>query len=108
MAAKKLLEKLAEWNESLLFEASVLNLGGGFGIRYTDEDAPLSPESYVVEMIDEVRIETERLGLALPEIWIEPGRSMVGDAGTTLYSVGSQKDVPNIRKYLAVDGGIDR
>ncbi|MBO0995330.1 diaminopimelate decarboxylase [Bacillus sp. SD088] len=106
LAAKKILEKLADWNATLHFKASVLNLGGGFGIRYTDEDAPLPPESYVAEMIDEVRTETARLGLALPEIWIEPGRSMVGDAGTTLYLVGSQKDVPNIRKYLAVDGGM--
>lgn len=106
LAARKILEKLAEWNTSFRFKATVLNLGGGFGIRYTEEDSPLAPESYVTEMIDEVKAETDRLGLDLPEIWIEPGRSMVGDAGTTLYSVGSQKDVPNIRKYLAVDGGM--
>lgn len=106
LAARKILEKLAEWNTSFRFKATVLNLGGGFGIRYTEEDGPLAPESYVTEMIDEVKAETDKLGLDLPEIWIEPGRSMVGDAGTTLYSVGSQKDVPNIRKYLAVDGGM--
>ncbi len=106
LAARKILEKLAEWNTSFRFKATVLNLGGGFGIRYTEEDSPLAPESYVTEMIDEVKAETDKLGLDLPEIWIEPGRSMVGDAGTTLYSVGSQKDVPNIRKYLAVDGGM--
>ncbi|MCJ7839408.1 diaminopimelate decarboxylase [Lederbergia sp. NSJ-179] len=106
LAARKILEKLAGWQSSLNFKSTVLNLGGGFGIRYTDEDAPLAPESYIVEIIDEVRTETDRLGLTLPEIWIEPGRSMVGDAGTTLYSVGSHKDVPNIRKYLAVDGGM--
>lgn len=44
--------------------------------------------------------------MTMPEIWIEPGRSLVGDAGTTLYKIGSKKDVPNVRKYLAVDGGM--
>ncbi|HEY4552088.1 MAG TPA: diaminopimelate decarboxylase [Bacillaceae bacterium] len=106
LAARKIIEKLAEWKKVFGFTPSVLNLGGGFGIRYTGEDSPIAPSSYVEEIIKEVRAETERLSLPMPEIWIEPGRSLVGDAGTTLYSVGSSKDVPNIRKYLAVDGGM--
>ncbi|WP_144460755.1 diaminopimelate decarboxylase [Siminovitchia fortis] len=106
MAAKKVLGKLSEWNREYGFLPEVLNLGGGFGIRYTDEDTPLSPEQYVEKVIIEVRKETERLSLSMPEIWIEPGRSLVGDAGTTLYSIGSRKDVPNIRKYVAIDGGM--
>ena len=57
-------------------------------------------------MIKEVKKETERLQISMPEIWIEPGRSLVGDAGTTLYTIGSHKDVPNVRKYIAVDGGM--
>ncbi|RST73714.1 diaminopimelate decarboxylase [Siminovitchia acidinfaciens] len=106
LAAKKVLEKLSLWNNEYGFVPKVLNLGGGFGIRYTEEDKPLSPEEYVEEMIHEVRKETERLSLPMPEIWIEPGRSLVGDAGTTLYSIGSRKDVPNVRKYVAIDGGM--
>ncbi len=106
LAAKKILEKLAEWQTLHGYQPTVLNLGGGFGIRYTEEDAPLPPESYVAEIIDEVKKASERLDLPMPEIWIEPGRSLVGDAGTTLYSIGSTKDVPNIRKYVAVDGGM--
>lgn len=106
LAAKKILEKLAEWKTLHGYKPTVLNLGGGFGIRYTEEDAPLPPEAYVAEIIDEVKKESERLDLLMPEIWIEPGRSLVGDAGTTLYSIGSTKDVPNIRKYVAVDGGM--
>lgn len=106
MAAKKVLKKLSSWNDEHGFEPQVLNLGGGFGIRYTEEDAPLAPEQYVEEMIIEVRRETEELSLPMPEIWIEPGRSLVGDAGTTLYSIGSRKDVPNVRKYVAIDGGM--
>ncbi|MBS4209703.1 diaminopimelate decarboxylase [Bacillus sp. FJAT-50079] len=106
LAARKILEKMSEWHKAHHFVPEVLNLGGGFGIRYTAEDEPLNPDRYVQEMIHEVRQETERLGMSMPEIWIEPGRSLVGDAGTTLYSLGSSKDVPNVRKYLAVDGGM--
>lgn len=53
-----------------------------------------------------VKEKAENAGMAIPEIWIEPGRSLVGDAGTTLYSIGSQKQIPNVRHYLAVDGGM--
>ncbi|MBD8006302.1 diaminopimelate decarboxylase [Bacillus norwichensis] len=106
MAAKKILEKLSLWKNEYDFITEVLNLGGGFGIRYTNDDTPLSPEQYVEKMIIEVSKETERLSLPMPELWIEPGRSLVGDAGTTLYTIGSRKDVPNIRKYVAVDGGM--
>lgn len=106
LAAKKVLEKLSAWHKEYSFLPKVLNLGGGFGIRYTEEDAPFSPEQYVEEIIVEVRKETERLTLPMPEIWIEPGRSLVGDAGTTLYSVGSRKEVPDVRTYAAIDGGM--
>ena len=106
LAAKKILEKLAAWNETIGFLPQVLNLGGGFGIRYTEDDTPLEPSEYVQAMIAEVKNVATTLGLPMPEIWIEPGRSLVGDAGTTLYSVGSSKEVPNVRKYLAVDGGM--
>jgi diaminopimelate decarboxylase len=107
LAARNILEKLGQWKGKYGFIPQVLNLGGGFGIRYTEEDKPLLPEEYVETMIMEVKKETERLSLPMPELWIEPGRSLVGDAGTTLYSVGSKKEVPNVRKYIAVDGGMN-
>lgn len=106
LAAKKIMEKLYDWKETLNYEATVLNLGGGFGIRYTDEDEPLPAAQYVSEIISEVKQLAEDYGMKMPEIWIEPGRSLVGDAGTTLYSIGSRKEVPNVRNYLAVDGGM--
>ncbi|MED3650950.1 diaminopimelate decarboxylase [Heyndrickxia sporothermodurans] len=106
LAANKIIEKLVEWNEKYSYFPSVLNLGGGFGIRYTSEDAPLTPDNYVKEIIIEVQKQTNSHQLPMPEIWIEPGRSLVGEAGTTLYTVGSNKDVPNVRKYIAVDGGM--
>jgi len=106
LAAKKIVEKMELWKNELSFEARVLNLGGGFGIRYTKEDEPIPPSQYVSEIITEVKNLTEQHSLNMPEIWIEPGRSLVGDAGITLYQVGSSKEVPGVRKYLAVDGGM--
>ncbi len=106
LAAEKVVDKMAEWKQQYAFEATVLNLGGGFGIRYTAEDAPLEPAVYVDDMIKAVKKEAEAFGIELPEIWIEPGRSLVGDAGTTLYTVGSHKTVPDVREYIAVDGGM--
>ncbi|MEK4424715.1 diaminopimelate decarboxylase [Solibacillus sp. FSL K6-1523] len=106
LAAGKVMQKMGAWKASHNFEATVLNLGGGFGIRYTGEDTPLEPHEYVEEMIKTVQAESRKLKLAMPEIWIEPGRSLVGDAGTSLYTIGSQKTVPNVREYIAVDGGM--
>ncbi|WP_462412089.1 diaminopimelate decarboxylase [Neobacillus sp. Marseille-QA0830] len=106
LAAQKIVEKLAEWKNKYAFESEVLNLGGGFGIRYTKEDEPIPPAQYVSEIINEVKSLNEQYSMAMPEIWIEPGRSLVGDAGITLYKVGSSKDVPGVRRYLAVDGGM--
>ncbi|WP_332649326.1 diaminopimelate decarboxylase [Lysinibacillus sp. 54212] len=106
LAAGKVMQKMGTWKEEHGFECTVLNLGGGFGIRYTEEDAPLQPHVYVEEMIKSVQAESDKLKLSMPEIWIEPGRSLVGDAGTSLYTVGSQKTVPGVREYIAIDGGM--
>ncbi|MED4204273.1 diaminopimelate decarboxylase [Neobacillus mesonae] len=106
LAARKIVEKMTEWKQKLAFEAEVLNLGGGFGIRYTNEDEPIPPAQYVSAIIKEVKLLIDQNSLQMPEIWIEPGRSLVGDAGITLYKIGSSKDVPAVRKYLAVDGGM--
>ncbi|MCA1063247.1 diaminopimelate decarboxylase [Rossellomorea sp. AcN35-11] len=106
LAAKRIIEKVAQWKSQYDFDPKVINLGGGFGIRYTKDDDPIPPSQYVKEMITAVKDEVSRYNLEMPEIWIEPGRSLVGDAGTSLYKLGSRKEVPNIRKYLAVDGGM--
>ncbi|MGO1059949.1 diaminopimelate decarboxylase [Planococcus sp. FY231025] len=106
MAAEKLIGKMSAWHQETGYLCPVLNLGGGFGIRYTAEDEPLEPSVYVKGMIETVKETAAAAGFPLPEIWIEPGRSLVGDAGTTLYTVGSMKEVPGTRKYAAVDGGM--
>ncbi len=106
LAIDKLLIQSKEWQELFGFHLRVLNVGGGFGIRYTAEDEPLPIEDYVNNLIDEVQTVSAKVQLPMPEIWIEPGRSLVGDAGVTLYQVGSQKIIPDVRNYLAIDGGM--
>ncbi|MFS0576701.1 diaminopimelate decarboxylase [Sporosarcina sp. 179-K 3D1 HS] len=106
LAAEALLDKMESWRDEYGFVCTVLNLGGGFGIRYTEEDRPLHPSAYVDEMAKVVLSMTRSANYPMPEIWIEPGRSLIGDAGTTLYTTGSMKEVPNIRTYVAVDGGM--
>ncbi|MGF9890235.1 diaminopimelate decarboxylase [Priestia megaterium] len=107
MATQKLFAKMKEWKQRIEFVPQVLNLGGGFGIRYTEEDQPIPVSQYVEVIIEEVKKQSKQLEVEIPEIWIEPGRSLVGDAGTTLYSIGSRKHVPNVREYVAIDGGMN-
>ncbi|EST56111.1 diaminopimelate decarboxylase [Brevibacillus panacihumi W25] len=106
VAIKRLIELLEEAREQHGFISEVLNVGGGFGIRYVESDTPLTAETYIKAITDTVRDEMTQRQLPLPELWIEPGRSIVGDAGTTLYRIGSHKHIPNVRKYVAVDGGM--
>lgn len=83
-----------------------LDLGGGFGIYYADGDDPLPPANYARVIQEVVADKAATLGIPLPRILVEPGRAIVGPAGTTLYTVGSIKDIPGVRKYVAVDGGM--
>lgn len=106
IAAAKMLDWYAKVMREFGISLRVLNLGGGFGIRYNEEDTPLPMEDYIRALTAAVISEAEKHGIDVPEIWIEPGRSIVGEAGTTLYTIGSHKDIPGIRKYIAVDGGM--
>lgn len=83
-----------------------LNLGGGFGIYYVSGDKPGSVKTYAALVIETIKRKAEEIKYPLPKIIVEPGRSIVGEAGTTLYSIGSVKDIPGVRKYVAVDGGM--
>ena len=99
-AVRVMLSFIAKVKNDFGFEARELDLGGGFGIRYTSEDSPLPYESYI-EGVSKVCEETcKRLSIKKPFIIIEPGRSIVGEAGTTLYTVGAIKDIKNVRKKL--------
>ncbi|WP_164668717.1 diaminopimelate decarboxylase [Virgibacillus doumboii] len=104
--AEMLFKKLQEWKSMYNYSPEVLNFGGGFGIRYTKDDKPLTFSTYVEELVATVKKHTAVLDIPAPEIWIEPGRAIAGNAGLTLYTVGSMKDIPGVRKYISVDGGM--
>ncbi|WP_227766106.1 diaminopimelate decarboxylase [Zhaonella formicivorans] len=92
--------------KELNFVTEELNLGGGFGIYYKEGDTPAQIKVYAETVMNTVKEQAKHLGLTMPKIIVEPGRSIVGPAGTTLYSVGSIKEIPGVRKYVAVDGGM--
>lgn len=83
-----------------------LDLGGGFGVYYSEGDKPKETKEYCDIILNRVNEVCNKLSLKKPILTIEPGRSIVANAGTTLYTVGSIKEIPGIRKYIAVDGGM--
>ncbi|TGG77598.1 MAG: diaminopimelate decarboxylase [Aphanocapsa feldmannii 277cV] len=86
--------------------ATDLNVGGGLGVRYVASDDPPGIDQWVRTVAQAVQEACEKRGLALPRLLCEPGRSLVATAGVTLYRVGSRKDIPSLRTYIAVDGGM--
>jgi diaminopimelate decarboxylase len=83
-----------------------LDMGGGLGIAYTDEDTPPSVDHLADVLRGALEASCARLAFPFPKLILEPGRSIVGTAGTTLYTVGPIKDIPGVRTYAAVDGGL--
>ncbi|WP_419873793.1 diaminopimelate decarboxylase [Candidatus Pristimantibacillus sp. PTI5] len=106
MAVDKVADFAVAIRDELDLTFKVINLGGGFGIRYVEGDTPLPISEYVAAITGAIKSNFTKAEFPLPEIWVEPGRSMVGDAGTTLYTVGTSKHIPGVRKYIAVDGGM--
>jgi diaminopimelate decarboxylase len=87
-------------------DLGVMNMGGGLGIAYTRADRPAAVEDLAEAVVEGVRGEWGRVGLPQPRILVEPGRSIVGRAGVTVYRVGATKTVPGVRTYASVDGGM--
>ncbi len=106
MAAAKLVDVAASWRKNYDYTAQVINVGGGFGIKYVQEDHPLKPEEFVKAIVKTIKDEATEHNFPIPEIDIEPGRSIVGPAGYNLYKVGSMKEIPGLVPYVAVDGGM--
>ena len=106
LAAQVMLNLYKQIKDETGAELDELNLGGGFGIKYVDSDTPVPYGEYMKNVSAVVKAETERLGLKMPFILIEPGRSVVGAAGLTLYTVGAVKKIPDIRTFVSVDGGM--
>ena len=105
-AAEVMMEVARNIKEQTQVVVEELNLGGGFGIYYAEGDKPSTIAEYARAVVGAVQQSAAAFGLPAPRIMIEPGRSIVGEAGTTLYTVGSIKEIPGVRKYVAVDGGM--
>lgn len=105
-AAQVMLDLYKQIKDELGIEFEELNLGGGFGIKYLESDSPKPYGDYMAKVSKVVHERCEKLGLRTPFILIEPGRSVVGAAGLTLYTVGCVKEIPDIRTYVSVDGGM--
>jgi len=106
LAAGVLMDLMQEINSLHGVQLEELNLGGGLGIRHTSGDAPVIIEDFVSSVAETVYLGCQERSLDLPRLSLEPGRSIAGEAGITLYTVGNIKDIPQTRTYAAVDGGM--
>ncbi len=101
-----MLDLVAEVRRDLGWEVRRLGAGGGLGIAYTADDDPPTPRQFVETLLHALRSGCAERELPVPELVVEPGRAIAGPAGVALYSVGSVKDIPGVRRYVAVDGGM--
>lgn len=106
LAAQVMLKFMKDIKEETGVVLSELNLGGGFGIKYLVDDKPQPYTEYMRRVAKTVKASAEEYGLPVPFILIEPGRSVVGAAAVTLYTVGAVKHIPDVRTYVSIDGGM--
>ena len=96
----------SEMRSKLGWEMRELSPGGGFAVAYTPDQGPPSPDDYAEAIVAPLINACERGGLPRPRLFIEPGRAIVARAGVALYTVGSSKEAPGVRRYVSVDGGM--
>ena len=101
-----LAEYAAKCRDEYGLTVKVLNIGGGFGVRYTEEDPKLNIPERINEIKGHLEAACEKYNLEMPTVYMEPGRSIVADAGVTLYTTGGIKEVKGYRNYVTVDGGM--
>ena len=105
-AAKIMLRFAADMKQKLGADLQMLDLGGGYGVRYTDADPAVDIAANIASLAEAIRSICCELGLPVPAVLLEPGRSIVADAGMTLYTAGSTKSIPGYKNYVSVDGGM--
>lgn len=105
-AAGVMMDFIGDIKKEIGHTISELNLGGGFGIMYTSNDNPTAYDNYMNAVSKVVIAKAKEYDMPVPYIYMEPGRSIVGEAGITLYTVGGRKEIPNVRTYVSVDGGM--
>jgi diaminopimelate decarboxylase len=101
-----LAEYSAKISQTMGYTAGIFNIGGGFGVRYTEKDPVQDIPARIKEVSEHLRAACDRCGIDIPVIYMEPGRSIVADAGVTLYETGGVKEVKGYRNYVTVDGGM--
>ena len=105
-AAQIMMSFIASIRDRLGYTAKELNLGGGMGVRYLDEHPEIDYEKNIAEIASVIKALASEMQLEMPRMRMEPGRSIVADAGMTLYTVGTLKTIPGFRTYVSVDGGM--
>lgn len=106
MSADIMLSFIADIREKFGYTAKELDLGGGYGVRYLDSDPYIDIADNIRQVAEHIKAACKRLSLPVPTILLEPGRSIVADAGMTLYTVGSIKRLDGYKNYVSVDGGM--
>ena len=97
---------IREVKDTLGYTIPRLDLGGGYGVRYTSQDPMIDIRSNILKVASFIKQKVASLGIEMPSIYFEPGRSIVADSGMTLYTVGSLKRIPGYKNYVSVDGGM--
>lgn len=105
-SARIMLGYIKDVFDSFGYMAEFLDLGGGYGVRYTTDDPVLDIEEKISEVASAVNSECSKLNIPVPKILMEPGRSIVADAGMTVYTVGAIKSIPGYKNYVSIDGGM--
>ena len=101
-----MLQFICDMKKKYNYVTEQLDLGGGFGVRYTDSDPIIDIEKEIETVSKTILDKASELGISVPQIRMEPGRSIVADAGLTLYTVGSVKRIPGYKNYVSIDGGM--
>ena len=104
--SKVMLQFVADMEKKLGFVCSDLDIGGGLGVRYVESQPTLDIKKTILLVAENMKATAKELGISLPRISFEPGRSIVADAGLTLYTVGTVKRIPGYKSYVSVDGGM--
>ena len=104
--SRVMLRFIADMERELGFICRDLDIGGGLGVRYVESQPELNIKETILRVAEEMKKEAARLNIALPRISLEPGRSIVADAGLTVYTVGTVKRIPGYKSYVSVDGGM--
>ncbi|MCQ2354876.1 MAG: diaminopimelate decarboxylase [Clostridia bacterium] len=105
-AADVMLDFSAQMNKKRGYLTKILNLGGGYGVRYIESQPTIDISANIAQVGEFIHSKVSELGIPMPQICMEPGRSIVADAGMTLYTVGTVKRIPGYKNYVSVDGGM--